>query len=162
MLFKRKYEFSCSKEAAEVLRELLVEVRGLFKQVEALDRLLLVVPASSCEAERSFSALRWFKTWLRATMSPERRNSVVVCHVHRDKVDELDRPNLEFIAGSETCKHTFWVICLVMIVCECSDQTHILSGQYSHDCIMNGYEFMMLLSLLVDDVDEICDNWGWK
>ena len=36
-----------------------------------------------------------------------------------------------------------------MIVCECIDQTHILSGQYSHDCIMNGYEFMMLLSLLM-------------
>ena len=32
-----------------------------------------------------------------------------------------------------------------MIVYECSDHTHILSGQYSHDCIMNGYEFMMLL-----------------
>lgn len=108
-LFKSKYEFSCSKEAAEVLRELPVEVQGLFEQVEALVRLLLVVPASSCEAERSFSTLRRLKTWLRATMSQERLNSVVVCHVHRDKVDELDRPNLcqQFIAGSETRKHTF-------------------------------------------------------
>lgn len=64
--FKSKYEFSCSKEAAEVLRELPVEVWGLFEQVEALVRLLLVVPASSSEAERGFSALRWLKTWLRA------------------------------------------------------------------------------------------------
>ena len=31
-------------------------------------RLLLVVPASSAEAERSFSALRRLKTWLRSSM----------------------------------------------------------------------------------------------
>jgi len=100
--FKSKYDFSCSKEAAEILRELPVEVRGLFEQVEALVRLLLVVPASSFEAERSFSALKRLKTWLRATMSQERLNSVVVCHVHREEVDELDRPNLcqQFVAGS--------------------------------------------------------------
>ena len=35
-----------------------VKVRGLFTQVEQLVRLLLVCPASSCSAERRFSALR--------------------------------------------------------------------------------------------------------
>ena len=37
----------------------------------------------------------------------------------------------------------------------------MISGQYSHDCIMDGYEFMMMLSLLFD-VDEICEDWGCK
>ncbi|KAK0140305.1 hypothetical protein N1851_022780 [Merluccius polli] len=50
--------------------------------------------ASSCEAERSFSALRRLKTWLRANMTQDRLNGVVVCHVHRDKVDQLDRENI--------------------------------------------------------------------
>ena len=57
-------------------------------------RLLLVMPASSCEAERSFSALRMLKTWVRANMTQDRLNGVVVCHVHRDKVDQLDRENI--------------------------------------------------------------------
>ncbi|KAK0155493.1 hypothetical protein N1851_002083 [Merluccius polli] len=43
------------------LRTMVPEVRRLFNQVETLIRLLLVVPASSCEAERSFSALRRLK-----------------------------------------------------------------------------------------------------
>lgn len=97
-LFKSKYEFSCSKEAAEVLRELLVEVWGLFEQVEPLDRLLLVVPAFSCKAERSFSALRWFKTWLRATMFLVRLNSVVACHYTETRmmswIDQISVSNI--------------------------------------------------------------------
>ncbi|XP_041351026.1 zinc finger MYM-type protein 1-like [Gigantopelta aegis] len=47
-------------------------VRRMFPQVERLLRLLLVSPASSCEAERSFSALRRIKTWRRSTMTQKR------------------------------------------------------------------------------------------
>ena len=37
----------------------------MFPQVERLLHLLLVSPTNSCEAERSFSALRRIETWLR-------------------------------------------------------------------------------------------------
>ena len=53
-------------------------------------RLLLCLPASSATAERSFSALRRLKTWLRATMTQTRLNSVAVCHVHRKRVADVD------------------------------------------------------------------------
>ena len=66
-MFLLSYSFSNSAEAAGIIRGLPVEV--LFEQVENLVRLLLVVPVSSCEAERSFSVLRRLKTWLRSTMS---------------------------------------------------------------------------------------------
>ena len=72
------------------MRSVVAEVRNLFGQIQALLRLLLVVPATSCEAERSFSALRRLKTWLRSTMSQQRLNSVAVCHVHHAYIDEID------------------------------------------------------------------------
>lgn len=67
-----------------------MEVRGLFDQVEVRIRILMVVPVSSCEAERSFSALRRLKTWLRATMAQQRFNNVVVCNVHKERLDKLN------------------------------------------------------------------------
>jgi len=42
--------------------------------------LLLVVPATSATAERSFSALRWLKIYLRATMGQARLNSLLILH----------------------------------------------------------------------------------
>ena len=53
-------------------------------------RLLLTLPASSATSERSFSALRRLKTWLRATMTQARLNAVAVCHVHRERVAQVD------------------------------------------------------------------------
>lgn len=86
-----------------------MEVRGLFDQVEVLIRILLVVPVSSCEAERSFSALRRLKTWLRANMGQERLNSVVVCNVHKERLDKLNMKMIcqEFVGSSDTRKSTF-------------------------------------------------------
>ncbi len=64
---------------------------------------------SSCEAERSFSALRRLKTWLRATMGQDRLNSLLVCNVHKDKLDNLNINNIcqEFVGPSDTRKNTF-------------------------------------------------------
>lgn len=93
-MFKSKYDFQSSSEAATILRGMLPEVRGLFEQVEILVRLLLTVPASSTEAERSFSGLRRLKTWLRSTMTQSRLNSVAVCHIHKDKLEKLNRTQI--------------------------------------------------------------------
>ena len=63
-MFKKKFSVKNVKEAVSVFKEMSPEMRGLFDQVETLIRLLLVVPASTAEAERSFSSLRRLKTWL--------------------------------------------------------------------------------------------------
>ncbi len=57
-MFKNKYKVSTTADAVHALKEMPPEVRGLFDQVETLVRLLMVVPISSAEAERSFSGLR--------------------------------------------------------------------------------------------------------
>ena len=108
-MFRLNYSFSYSAEAAGIIRGLPVEVRRLFGQVENLVRLLLVVPVSSCEAERSFSVLRRLKTWLRSTMSQNRLNHVAVCHVHQDRLDLLDKKSIckHFVAANDRRRKHF-------------------------------------------------------
>ena len=62
----------------------------LFAEVEKLVCLLMVCPAASGEAERSFSALRRLKTLLRSTTTQERLNYTAICHVHQQLLDDLD------------------------------------------------------------------------
>jgi len=59
-------------------------------EVRQLVRLLLVSPASSAQAERSFSALRRLKAWFCSSMTEVRLNSVAVCHIHQKLLDNTD------------------------------------------------------------------------
>ena len=86
-----------------VFREMEQSVRRMFPAVENLLRLLLTSPASSCEAERSFSALRRLKTWLRSTMTQTRLNHVAICHGHRDMLSEISGQEIaeEFVRAND-------------------------------------------------------------
>ena len=50
----------------------------------------LTINKSSATAERSFSSLLRLKTYLRATVSQQRLNSVMVLHIHQSHTDNLD------------------------------------------------------------------------
>jgi hypothetical protein len=54
-------------KCATVLRDMAPPMRAMFPLVESPIRLLLVNPASSATAERSFSSLQRLKTYLRYT-----------------------------------------------------------------------------------------------
>ena len=71
-MFKQTYK---SDSLYDAYRSMVPAVRSLFPQVLILLKLLLVCPVSSCECERSFSALGRLKTWLRATMTQHRGRS---------------------------------------------------------------------------------------
>ena len=43
---------------------------------------IMVLPVTSCEAERSFSALRRIKTYLQTTMTQNRLNSLSLLSIH--------------------------------------------------------------------------------
>ena len=53
-------------------------------------KLLLVNPATSATAEKSFSLARRLKTWMRLTMLSERLNVLAVLHEHKTFTDELN------------------------------------------------------------------------
>lgn len=89
-LFLKNNSISCLSDAVTAFKEMVPEVRNLFRNVECLVKLLLVSPASSCEAERSFSALRRLKSYLRTTMSQPRLNQVALCYVHKERLDKVD------------------------------------------------------------------------
>ena len=93
-MFHSTYNFETLAEAQVLFQNMTVEVRRLFPGVEKLIRLLLICPVSSCAAERSFSALRRLKNWMRSTMTQERLNAVCVCHVNKDILDGLDLTEL--------------------------------------------------------------------
>jgi hypothetical protein len=72
-------------------------------------RLFLVIPATSCTAERSFSCLRRLKTYLRSTMSQKRLNHVAVINCYRNQADEIDLKDIfnNFIARNDIRASTF-------------------------------------------------------
>ena len=74
----------------QALKKMVPEMRAMFPNVESLVRLLIVNPASSATAERSFSALRRLKTYLRATCGQQQLNNLALCYVHKDIMDTLD------------------------------------------------------------------------
>ena len=51
----------------------------MFSEVDVLLQLYLTIPATTATAERSFSALRRVRTYLRSTMTEKRLNKVCCC-----------------------------------------------------------------------------------
>ena len=77
----------------------------LMSQVSKLVKLLLVMPATNAGSERSFSAVRRIKTYLRSTMSQQRLNHLMLLHVH-NALNLVDVDN-DFIVGNNHRKHVF-------------------------------------------------------
>ena len=60
-----------------------------YSQIVIALKLILVLPASNCTSERSFSAMKRIKTYLRTTMSQKRLNWLMILHVHKERTDKL-------------------------------------------------------------------------
>ena len=83
----------CKSITISAIKDFLVGLggsRSLLSEVEKLLALVLVMPAINASSERSFSALRRMKTYLRSTMSQSRLNHLMVLHVHKSLIDQLN------------------------------------------------------------------------
>ena len=71
--------------------------------------MILVMPATNAVSERSFSALRRVKTYLRSTMTQRRQNNIMVLHVHKDQTDQLSLIEVgnEFMQRPDHLRHLF-------------------------------------------------------
>ena len=85
----------------EYFAKLSTAQRDLLMQVGLLLKLILVMPATNATSERSFSALRRVKTYLRSTMTQNRLNNLLLLHVHKEYTDSLDLKSVinRFISG---------------------------------------------------------------
>ena len=61
----------------------------IYSEVLTILNLILVNPSTNSISERSFSAMRRIKTYLRSTMGQQRLNNIMVLHIHKDKTDKL-------------------------------------------------------------------------
>ena len=69
--------------------------------IERLLVLLLTIPVTTCGCERSMSALRRLKTYLRSTMGDARLSSLATLHVHTDIDVPLDELVDRFLAARD-------------------------------------------------------------
>ncbi|XP_040069180.1 uncharacterized protein LOC115329276 [Ixodes scapularis] len=66
------------------------EIRELLNQVVKYTKLLHSVPASVASGERSFSALRRIRTYLRSLMSQGRLIHLLILHIQKERTAELN------------------------------------------------------------------------
>ena len=89
--FVKQYISAIPRDPIVQLAQLLVQSGlSVFPQVAQLLRLYLLVPVSSCSAERSFSCLRHLKTWLRNTMGQNRLSSLAIMNIEREETVKLE------------------------------------------------------------------------
>lgn len=77
-------------EVVDHMRGLSFGNRELLSQVCTLVKLILVMPATNAVSERSFSAMKRVKSYLRSTMTQQRLNHLMILHVHKDYADRLN------------------------------------------------------------------------
>ena len=64
--------------------------QAYFPNIYVLLQIAATIPATSCECERSFSALRRLNTFNRACMGQKRFSALALIHIHYDKELNLD------------------------------------------------------------------------
>ena len=93
----------------DYVRGLSCSHKVLMFEVCVLVSLIIVMPATNATSERSFSALRTVKSYLKSTMTQTRLNSIMILSTHKhltshkhltDKLDLIEIAN-EFVRGSE-------------------------------------------------------------
>ncbi len=84
-------------------------VRKLFKEVEKLLHLIMVQPCSNASSERSFSALKRLKTYMRSTMTQSRLTHLALMSVHKEIVQDINQLKLQkyLIFWGALCYRTF-------------------------------------------------------
>ena len=84
------------------LWSLPVGSQPFFSEVCQVAKLFLVMPATNAYSEYSFSAMRQIKTYLQTTMGQELLNHLMLLHLHKEKLDDIDLVYIanEFVKGS--------------------------------------------------------------
>ena len=73
------------------------DVLPMMPEMSKVVHIYSAIPATSCSAERLFSALRRLKTYLRSTMSQTRLSSLALMHIEREFVNTVLSEDIEEI-----------------------------------------------------------------
>ena len=128
--FAEKTETVTLGECVAFLRGLSQAQKSFFSEVCRLAHLILVMPATNAVSERSFSAMRRLKTYLRSTMCQSRLNHVMLLSINREKVDKLDIDIIadQFVEGSEHRLRQFGKFTTNALNTVCKDASGLLKS----------------------------------
>ena len=98
-----------AKELIDFFQNMKLGERQNLGEVQKLVKLLLVMPATNAVSERSFSAMKRIKSYLRSTMTNNRMNHLMIMHVHKDKTDKINMKHTanSFIGKTESRRKRF-------------------------------------------------------
>ena len=85
------FEIINAEEKLVKLKELFLKsnVKEIFPTIFLLFRIYLIFPITNANAERSFSALKRLKTWLRNSMGQERLSSIALLNIESEEAEKL-------------------------------------------------------------------------
>ena len=88
VLMKDK-KLECFLDILDAVKSLDHNTSAMISEVTTICKLLLVNPAISATGERSFSAARRIKTWLRTNMSQRRFTHLALLNSHKTRTDNI-------------------------------------------------------------------------
>ena len=104
-------DYFCFEDIIVKIKELPNPRREMIKEVITSYSLfsLLLNPATSAAAERSFSTAGRLKTWLRSRMNQERFSNLTVLNIHKERTDRLSTSDIanEFTDRNANRKSNF-------------------------------------------------------
>ena len=65
-------------------------------------QIILALPATTVEADRTFSCMKRVKTWLRSTMSSDRLSNLCLLHRHRER---MTKGKIDRVVTSVACRN---------------------------------------------------------
>ena len=100
------------KDVCDYVQNMSPFEKALISEVVVLLKILIVMPATNAVSERSFSALRRLKNYMRSTMSQDRLNHLLFLHAHKDYTNSLDLIAVvnDFVSFSEQPDSNFWQV----------------------------------------------------
>ena len=87
----------------------ICSAKDLCCKVHHLLQIFLIIPATTSTSERTLSAMRRLKNYLRSTMTQQRLNHTLVLHSHKLRTDNMNLPEVaaSFISANERRQQYF-------------------------------------------------------
>ena len=86
--YKSREEKDLPSSCAQAIKEC---EQDTFPNIYTLLQIACTIPVTSCECERSASALRRLKTFMRSSMGQERLASLALMHIHYDQQIDISK-----------------------------------------------------------------------
>ncbi len=102
--------------------------KDMLSEVLRLLKIFYTLPVTTSTAERTLSALRRLKTFLRSTMTQPRLNHTMLLYIHKERTNQIDTESIakSLARENERRRRYFgntWILHIAYIQCQCNSIT---------------------------------------